>query len=135
MNTEQVRDLILVLLWTLPLLLSLIAFSRKQHKKLVQDTMKNIDDYAAKHLKRNNKVRFYTTGHPYFWTEVSADKLAQMVKDKSWLPVGHATGIPVPARAKYLLNCHYERNSIHIVFTQKKQFDWQSLKFYDDVVE
>ena len=134
MTPEQARDLIIVVLIISPVIGFLVYNSLTRHKKYVSESIARIEGYIESNSGKSEKVTIYTTGHPYTWSEISRDELEKTIKNRSWMPVGHVTGIPVPQRARFLMNYNNEKNSFHIVFTDKKHFDWNSLKFYDEYI-
>jgi len=135
MTPDQIRDLIIVTAILAPIIVLIIVCILSMNKKYVGQAVADIDSYISNNVDSNRDVIIYTTGHPYTWSQISRAELNKAIKDHSWLPVTSVTGMPVPQPPRYLINYNRDRNSIHIVFTHKKSFDWDSLKFYDEYVK
>ena len=135
MTPDQVRDLIIAIVLIVPLIGLVVASVLIFNRNYVSQAIANIDNYINNNVDSNRDVIIYTTGHPYTWSQISKVELKKAIKDHSWLPVTSATGIPVPQPPRYLINYNRDRNSVHIVFTHKKSFNWDSLKFYDEYIK
>ena len=69
--------------------------------------------------------KFYSTGHPYTWTEISEDEALDMVK---WSAIG-LYGMPIPPQL--LLHVSEDKKAVYII-THQRKFDWKSLVHYED---
>ena len=74
------------------------------------------------------EYKYFSTGHPYTWTEISEDEVLDMVK---WSTIGYRAPLPIPPQL--LLHVNEEKRAVYIV-THQQQFDWNSLAHYEDYV-
>ncbi|MEP4484808.1 MAG: hypothetical protein ABJ013_04190 [Halioglobus sp.] len=133
MSPDQIRDLTIVLFVIGAILFPFIYFSRFLIEKYIGDALYTVDSLIAARSHDIEVVALYTSGHPYIWAEITRDELIEMIRDDCRMPVAHTTGgISVWKRPEFLLNFNEERNSLHVVFTREKTFDWSSLKFHDE---
>jgi len=132
MTEDQVRDLIILLLFLVPIAIGLYvgsALSLKQHRQKAMDV---INQYLSGIGKSLEEVKIYSTGHPYTWCEITLEDLNKNIKDNSWFIF---SPIPVPKKVDFLLNFNSSKNALHIVFTSKKSFDWESLQYYEEFIK
>jgi len=73
------------------------------------------------------EYKYFSTGHPYTWTEISEDEALDMVK---WSTIGYR-GAPIPPQL--LLHVNEGKKAIYII-THQRKFDWSSLAHYEDYV-
>jgi len=132
MTDDQIRDLIIVGLFLTPIIFGGYIVISKSYNNYVSMAMEQLNDFINEQSENPKKVKFYSTGHPYTWCEISYDELLKKIKEDCWFIY---SPIPVPKKSRFLLAYNTDRNALHIVLTTKKEFDWDSLKYYDEYVK
>jgi len=74
-----------------------------------------------------DEYKYFSTGHPYTWSEISEDEALDLVK---WSTIG-LKGAPIPPQL--LLHVNETKKAIYIV-THQKDYNWNSLTHYEDYV-
>ncbi len=133
MNEDQIRDLIIVSIFLLIIIIPLVYLFIYILKGYRSSAIKKIQKFINDNNIQSSNLRLYSTGHPYTWCEISNDELITKIKENS---VSSLSGVgPTPKPVKFLLNYNKNRHALHIVFTDKITFDWNSLLHYDEWLE
>jgi len=132
MTDDQTRDLIIVGLILIPIILAGYILISRSHRNYVSKAVEQIDSFIYEQSENPKEIKFYSTGHPYAWCEITYDELLKNIKEDCW---NIYTPIPISKKSRFLLAYNTDRNALHIVFTADKSFDWSSFKYYDEYVK
>ena len=88
------------------------------------EAIKRFQMFQEKLTGIKSDYRFYTTGHPYTWSETSEKEIYESFKNLKYSRHARPND--------YLLNSNEQEKAIYIVYTRAKSFDWSSLLHYDE---
>lgn len=130
MTENQIRDLIIVVIILALIFIPIFLIFRSLLKKYREQASNRIQGYIKENEIDQKQLRYFTTGHPYNWCQITEQELRVAINRNSWFIF---SPIPVPMPVKFLINYNSKYHALHVVFTNKKTFNWQSLKYHEKI--
>lgn len=129
------NDIVLIMLFStliIALIVSTTLVIMGLYRKNKQEAFDKLHGYILANELKAKGLIFYTTGHPYTWSEITYQEVLKRIKNDCW---AQFTTAMIPKPSSFLLRANKERNALHIVFNEKEEFDWSSLKYYDEYIK